>query len=77
VPTLVGSSVLLDALTESPRGVPWLAGELADQGGREMLAINPIIHAEVSMGFALSRATAARPMTRGRGSELTFRLPAR
>jgi predicted nucleic acid-binding protein len=52
MPTLVDSNVLLDVLTDDPRWVPWSAGALADQGERDVLAINPIIYAEVSMGFS-------------------------
>ena len=52
MPTLVDSNVLLDVLTEDPRWSSWSTEKLADQGDRDVLAINPIIYAEVSMGFA-------------------------
>jgi hypothetical protein len=48
---LVDSNVLLDVLTDDPRWSPWSMEALADQGDRDVLAINPIIYAEVSMGF--------------------------
>lgn len=51
MPVLVDSNVLLDVLTEDPRWSPWSMRALAEQGDREVLAINPIIYAEVSIGF--------------------------
>ena len=48
---LVDSNVLLDVLTDDPQWGEWSAVQLdacAAQGG---LAINPIIYAEVSVGF--------------------------
>jgi predicted nucleic acid-binding protein len=48
---LVDSNVLLDVLTEDPRWLAWSAEALADQAERDVLAINPIIYAEVSVGF--------------------------
>jgi predicted nucleic acid-binding protein len=51
MPTLVDSNVLLDVLTDDPRWSPWSAGALADRAERDVLAINPIIYAEVSIGF--------------------------
>ena len=51
MPTLVDSNVLLDVLTDDPRWAPWSARALAAQADRDLLAINPIIYAEVSVGF--------------------------
>jgi hypothetical protein len=51
VPVLVDSHVLLDALTEDARWSSWSMEALAEQGDRDVLAINPIIYAEVSIGF--------------------------
>jgi len=51
VPVLVDSNVLLDVLTEDPRWSSWSMKALAEQGDRDLLAINPIIYAEVSLGF--------------------------
>ena len=48
---LVDSNVLLDILTEDPRWCAWSAEALAEHADREVLAINPIIYAEVSIGF--------------------------
>ena len=48
---LVDSNVLLDVLTENPHWLAWSADNLALQAERAVLAINPIIYAEVSVGF--------------------------
>jgi predicted nucleic acid-binding protein len=48
---LVDSDVLLDVLTEDPVWFEWSSGALAEWVEREVLAINPIIYAEVSIGF--------------------------
>jgi predicted nucleic acid-binding protein len=48
---LVDSNVLLDVLTEDARWYGWSAEQLARQAERHPLVINPIIYAEVSMGF--------------------------
>ena len=52
MPVLVDSNVLLDVLTDDPRWGAWASDALADQADRDMLAINPLIYAEVSAGFA-------------------------
>jgi hypothetical protein len=51
MPILVDSNVLLDVLTEDSRWSPWSMAALAEQADRDLLAINPIIYAEVSIGF--------------------------
>jgi hypothetical protein len=51
MPTLVDSNVLLDVLTEDPQWSSWSMDALADQAERDVLAINPIMYAEVSVGF--------------------------
>ena len=48
---LVDSNVILDVLTEDPSWFNWSAKALSDQAGRHVLVINPIIYAEVSIGF--------------------------
>lgn len=48
---LIDSNVLLDVLTDDPRWFSWSADALAEQAERDILAINPIIYAEVSIGF--------------------------
>ncbi|MFN2425591.1 MAG: type II toxin-antitoxin system VapC family toxin [Candidatus Binatia bacterium] len=52
MPVLVDSNVVLDVLTEDPQWFAWSADALAAQANRDVLAINPIIYAEVSAGFA-------------------------
>jgi predicted nucleic acid-binding protein len=49
---LVDSSVLLDVATEDPRWFPWSAEALDRAAERRVLVVNPIIWAEVSVGFA-------------------------
>lgn len=62
MPVLVDSNVLLDVLTEDPRWSSWSMNALAEQGDREVLAINPIIYAEVSIGFVrIEEVDAALP----------------
>ena len=52
MPTLVDSNVLLDVLTDDPQWSAWSMHALARQAERDILAINPIIYAEISVGFA-------------------------
>ena len=49
---LVDSNVLLDILTEDERWFDWSAEALARCAEEGILAINPIIYAEVSIQFA-------------------------
>lgn len=51
MPILVDSNVLLDVLTEDPRWFAWSAHALAEEAESDVLAINPLIYAEVSIGF--------------------------
>jgi predicted nucleic acid-binding protein len=48
---LVDANVILDLVTEDPTWNEWSAAALADAAERDALAINPIIYAEVSIGF--------------------------
>jgi predicted nucleic acid-binding protein len=48
---LVDSNVLLDVVTEDPRWFDWSSDALARCAEEATLAINPIIYAEVSIGF--------------------------
>lgn len=48
---LVDSNVLLDVLTEDRDWLAWSAGALATCADQGPLAINPLIYAEVSIGF--------------------------
>lgn len=61
---LVDSNVLLDVLTEDPTWFSWSADALARAAESETLIINPIIYAEVSVGFArIEDLDAALPLT--------------
>jgi predicted nucleic acid-binding protein len=48
---LVDANVLLDVLTDDPAWSEWSAGQLEECAARSRLCINPIIYAEVSVGF--------------------------
>ncbi len=48
---LVDSNVLLDVLTQDPEWFDWSSAQLAHCASRAPLAINPLIYAEVSIGF--------------------------
>jgi predicted nucleic acid-binding protein len=50
--TLVDSNVLLDVATRDPRWEAWSADALSAAAESGVLAINPIVYAEVSVGFA-------------------------
>ena len=49
--TLVDSNVILDIVTDDAEWGDWSAARLADAAEAGMLAINPIVYAEVSVGF--------------------------
>lgn len=49
---LVDSNVLLDVATQDPTWGGWSEQALARAADRTMLVINPIVFAEVSVGFA-------------------------
>lgn len=48
---LVDSNVILDVLTEDQTWFEWSSGQLADCAEQGGLLINPIIYAEISIGF--------------------------
>ena len=48
---LVDSNVILDIFTEDEQWFPWSASQLSELANRSALVINPIIYAEVSIGF--------------------------
>jgi predicted nucleic acid-binding protein len=50
-PVLVDANVILDVVTDDPRWAEWSADQLAQAADRSRLAINPIIYAEVSIGY--------------------------
>jgi predicted nucleic acid-binding protein len=49
---LVDTNVLIDVLQEDPRWVTWSQSQLDAASMTDSLAINPIIHSELSMAFA-------------------------
>src|SRR5215471_20033769 len=64
MPVLVDSNVLLDVLTEDPRWFAWSSDALAREAEEDVVAINPIIYAEVSIGFErIEDLDAALPAT--------------
>jgi hypothetical protein len=48
---LVDSSVILDVATQDPTWQEWSEGALARCASEGMLVINPLVYAEVSIGF--------------------------
>ena len=53
---LVDSNVLLDVATNDPDWGDWSARALAEAAEHTMLIVNPIIYAEVSIGYATIEA---------------------
>lgn len=51
VVTLVDSNVLLDVLTADPTWSTWSSAALADALDHGRVVVNPIVYAEVSVGF--------------------------
>lgn len=49
--TLVDSNVILDLVTDDPKWGHWSADALGQAADESALAINPLIFAEVSIGF--------------------------
>ena len=54
--TLVDSNVLIDVLSEDERWFEWSAAALARAVEHSTLCINPIIYAEVAVGYASAAA---------------------
>lgn len=50
-PVLVDSNVILDVATADPHWLDWSAENLGRLAERHILVINPLIYAEVSIGF--------------------------
>lgn len=48
---LVDSNVILDVLTEDPQWFDWSSQMLTNYANQGYLVINPIIYAEISIGF--------------------------
>lgn len=53
---LVDSNVLLDIATDDPKWSAWSGGALAECAEHTTLFINPVIYAEVSIGYATIEA---------------------
>lgn len=51
MPTLVDSNVILDVVTEDDEWFEWSAAMLAREAETSRLVINPLVYAEVSLGF--------------------------
>jgi predicted nucleic acid-binding protein len=49
--TLVDSNVILDIVTDDPVWAEWSASALAQSLNQGIVVINPIVYAEVSIGF--------------------------
>ena len=61
---MVDSNVLLDVLTEDKQWFPWSGRILEQYGEDHILVINPVIYAEVSIGFdRIEDLDAAMPET--------------
>ncbi len=61
---LVDSNVLLDVLTEDPEWLEWSSSALARTAETEVLIINPLIYAEVSVRFdRIEELDAALPVS--------------
>lgn len=50
-PVLVDSNVLLDLFMRDPQWLPWSSQQLARCADESKLVINPVIYAEISVGF--------------------------
>ena len=55
-PTLVDANVLLDIATNDERWLSWSSATLTKCANSSVLVINPIIYAEVSVGFTTIEA---------------------
>lgn len=69
----VDSNVILDVVTEDPQWFLWSATKLSDFADQGILIINPIIYAEVSVGFEqIEELDAALPVTSFRRDPLPW-----
>jgi len=53
---LVDSNVILDIATDDPEWAAWSAGALEEAANGAILCINPLVYAEVSVGFSTIEA---------------------
>lgn len=61
---LVDSNIILDVLTNDPNWFTWSSEQLTTYARQDQLAINPIIYAEIAVGFPQETALqAALPET--------------
>jgi predicted nucleic acid-binding protein len=67
---LVDSNVIIDILTSDPTWCAWSEAALHNAADHDEIAINPIIYAEISSGFATMAELDLRP-----GIEALHRLP--
>jgi len=65
--TLVDSNVILDVLSQDPSWSAWSSGALALAADESILVINPVIYAEVSVGYDTWRISRrfCRPLVSG------------
>jgi hypothetical protein len=72
-PVLVDSNVLLDVATADPVWSDWSSATLERTADEAMLIINPLVYAEVSVGFPTIEALeAALPVDLYRREELPY-----
>ena len=70
---LVDSNVILDIVTEDPEWFRWSSETLASYADRHILVINPIIYAEVSIGFErVEEVEEVLPLTYFRRAQLPW-----
>jgi hypothetical protein len=72
-PVLVDSNVLLDIATADPEWSAWSSATLERTADESVLIINPLVYAEVSVGFATMEALdEALPPTLYRREDLPY-----
>ncbi len=70
---LVDSNILLDVLTEDPKWFQWSSTTLGLHAEQSVLVINPIVYAEVSIGFdSIEELESAIPARAFRRDELPW-----
>ena len=70
---LVDSNVLLDVATNDPEWAEWSADALSRTADNAILVINPLVYAEVSIGFdAIEDLEAALPIDLYRREDLPY-----
>ena len=70
---LVDSNVLLDVMTEDPTWFNWSSAALARAAESDLLIVNPLVYAEVSIRFErIEKVDAALPRTLFRRDDLPW-----